>query len=88
MYILQSGSSSLAEKQIEEARSVFVPIAERGNMLLTLLGDLSVGNPLYSTSLELFTSLFRRALFVSVNNIKSQDLWYVKIIYDLYVTRI
>ena len=59
------------EKQIDEVRSKYVPVAVRGQILYFCVSDLALIEPTYQYSLEWFSALFVRGI---QNAEKSRDL--------------
>lgn len=55
-------ATAIIEEQINETRSVYVPVAVRGTVLYFVVADLNGIDPMYQYSLGYFKKLFRTAL--------------------------
>ena len=54
--------------EIDEARSGYVPVAERGSILFFCLSDMANVDPMYQYSLEWFAKLFVRSMAETEHN--------------------
>lgn len=55
-------ATAIIEEQINDTRSVYVPVAVRGTVLYFVVADLNGIDPMYQYSLGYFKKLFRVAL--------------------------
>ena len=61
----QIAASAITEKQINEFKALYSPVAERAALLYFCIADFSVIDPMYQFSLKWFVSLFRKAMIGS-----------------------
>ena len=63
--------SEATEKEINEMRAGYIPVATRGSLLYFVIADMGMIDPMYQFSLTYFVSLFNRCIDLSE---KSPDL--------------
>ena len=68
------------EKEINELRNEYVPIAERGSILYFVVASMSKIDPMYQFSLEYFKKIFITSIMfkqegVKQSNVKELNFW-------------
>ncbi|XP_073944942.1 dynein heavy chain 3, axonemal isoform X2 [Choristoneura fumiferana] len=67
----KQASAAITEKEIDEARQLYVPVSKHSSVLFFCISDLAQIDPMYQYSLNWFINLYNQAI---VNSPKSDDL--------------
>lgn len=57
--------SELTEKEINDARQRYLPVATRGSLIYFVIADLASIDPMYQYSLSYYTSIFNKCILDS-----------------------
>ena len=68
---MKVAKAAVVEKEIDEARAKYIPVAFRSSILFFSIADLCVIDPMYQYSLEWYNLLFRNGFEIAE---KSDDL--------------
>ncbi|KAL0892691.1 hypothetical protein ABMA27_014410 [Loxostege sticticalis] len=67
----KQATAAITEKEIDEARLLYVPVSKHSSVLFFCISDLAAIDPMYQYSLNWFINLYNQAI---INSPKSDDL--------------